>query len=101
MTVHAEITSAILRIGPNYRTYGDPFCFAVQVTGDEGTATLKALTSPGCPIVAYRNQIRDVLRDLGFHTARWSETDRNGRASEIIVPIRSSQMYSLLYDKHE
>ena len=92
--VHAEVNVVTLRIGPGYRTYGDPFLFAIQVIGDEGVATLKALTSDGNPIIAYRWQIRARLKALGFHTARWIQTGADGKPVRMEVDLYPERAHS-------
>lgn len=42
-----EILSAIVRVGPRTRKYGDPFDFSVAVASCDGhTGVIKALTRP-------------------------------------------------------
>ena len=82
-----EITGAIIRVFGPGAAHGDPFDFALFVTGDEGTATIKGLRMDGQRLTpAHRGAVQAVLHEHGFHTAVWRRHKR-GRSREVRVPI--------------
>jgi hypothetical protein len=82
-----EITGAIIRVFQGDAAFGDPFDFALFVTGDEGTATIKGLRMDGQRLMpAHRDAVFAALREHGFHTAVWHR-HKAGGSREVRIGI--------------
>lgn len=82
-----EITGAIIRVFAPGSGHGDPFDFALFLTGDEGTATIKGLRMDGQRLTpAHRGAVQAALAAHGFHTAIWRR-HKAGRSREIRVRV--------------
>lgn len=65
-----EITSAVLRMGPNARAYGDKFELSAMIAGDGRKATVKALVSPDKLFSrAYMHDAFRILRAANWKSA--------------------------------
>ena len=69
-----EATGGIVRVYSTDHPPPEPYLFAVDIVGDEGTATIKALSTdrltPGAWLA-----VKARLRERGFHTVRWTRRD--------------------------
>ena len=72
MPVHAQpLTNCILlRCGPDFRVFGDEFCFVVTVTIEPHyTAFLQGAMGRIYP--GLRRELLDKLKELGFKRFKW------------------------------
>lgn len=70
-----EITSGIIRSGPDCQKYGDPYEFAVAFSSTDGkTAVIKGLTSEGKFSLAHYRAGIEALKGLGLE-ADWERID--------------------------
>jgi|GEM_PF-6543907 hypothetical protein len=81
MTAHFEPTAGVIRVYRHGNQWGDPFDLALAVSGDEGVATLKAL-SHATPRPDDFAAIAQALRAAGFHTMRWTRHRPDGTVQE-------------------
>lgn len=67
MKAHAEILSAIIRVGPETYRYGSPYVVAVAISSVDGkTAIVKGLTSSGDFTLVHARAIIEKIRELGL-----------------------------------
>jgi hypothetical protein len=78
ISAHFEPTGGIVRIFRNGEGFGAPFDLSLAVVGDEGVATLKALSSDGDLSRADFSAIAECLRKAGFHKMRWTRHSPEG-----------------------
>ena len=74
ITCSDEILTVTLRTHPDGGGFGDDYDLCVTVIGDEGVATIKGLTT--AVSTAHRRAIFARLRQLEFHTVRWTRHKR-------------------------
>lgn len=67
MQAHAEILSAIIRVGPETDKYGAPYDYVVTISSVDGkTAIVKGLVSEGSFTVLHAKTIIKKIRELGL-----------------------------------
>lgn len=76
-----EITSGIIRVGPEMTGFGQPFDFAAAFVANEGEAEVKALTmNPGLRFSLEHFRVGEAaLRALGLNVNWRRIGDRGGR----------------------
>ena len=83
MPVHAEAVRDIIRLrcGPDFRCYGDPWTFRVDVEIKDGyTAYLAGGCGKSYP--GMRREIKEKLKEMGFTKVEW-ERRRNGGVKKV------------------
>ena len=84
MPVHAEPIKDIIRLrcGPDFRCYGDPWAFRVDVEIKDGHT---AYLSGGCgrTYIGMRKEIREKLREMGFERVAWERRRSNGEIRKV------------------
>ena len=72
MGAHIEWTAGILRLGKEFKQYGDPFEFACYVQRDGDTVQFKGAASECmASLVSERKAIKAALQAVGVKRVRW------------------------------
>jgi len=73
MGAHIEWLSGVMRIGRDFRVYGDPYEFLCGVVRSGDTVSFIGASSQAVAgLVREREIIRAILRPLGVKRVRWS-----------------------------
>jgi hypothetical protein len=85
-----EIVAGILRLVPSSLPVGAPFDLALVVTGDDTTATLKALRADVALTAAHKAAIFAALHRAGFGRARWHRHAADGSSRTVEFSVQAT-----------